>query len=258
MTTQIVTTNAVVVSDAVGKDEESDGGVERNDDASRYLPSPVEKDEEEVTKKRAWSETIRSRGSSPPARLRRLETGGVPSWTGETSRYHIVHSASRTISARSGRALSDEELDEMVYLFENGEKRMRDNDFEDARRSFYDVARAYPGCALAYWKCALALVASKKTIVSGSDDEAMCTGLLRWAVALEPSNEPLRRNAELLLRLIADSTSPETTPSLLRSPKSTGDLCALLTVATSTASFQSEHRKELRRLLRTRRLRRLL
>jgi len=178
------------------------------------------------------------------------------SYTGQMTRYHLTRGASEARTNAEGR-LDDTQLDFAVQLYEHAENMMSDgsDNFDIPCEIFFFLLETFPGWTTVYWKAALCLA-----IVGDLEkDENLILNLLRWAVKLEPKNEVLHRNVDGFIRILSfpQSLDAETFWSMSKAPKSMGDLYALMTILLRTDSMKELHSKELRELIREKRLKHL-
>ena len=264
------TRTAVVVDDKNRESKRSDDDDDDDDDDEvkhvkiehydretferRCIPDRLKrywKEREEEEEEANWIERIRRKEGVPEflTKIKRCKT-----YTGQATRYHLSRGASEARTNKR-RRLQDEELDFAVQLFEHAEEILSEGkDFEIPFHIFLFLIETYPGWTAVYWKAALCL----SVLGDVKKNESLILSLLRWAVKLEPDNEVLHRNVDGFIRILSypQSLDAESFWSMSKAPKSMGDLQVLMVLLLRSESLKEMHSKELRKLIREKRLKR--
>jgi hypothetical protein len=125
-------------------------------------------------------------------------------WMGEVDRFELVKSGQRTVN-RQGQELSDAELEYCVCRHEIGEDHLVEEQFAEAVVVFEDVVHRFPNSTLAYYKLGVAKLALIEVGAAMNDTEL----LFQKAVLIEPENNILRVNVDLILRMCSDTAIPD-------------------------------------------------
>jgi hypothetical protein len=125
-------------------------------------------------------------------------------WMGEVDRFELVKSAQRTVN-RQGQELTDEELEYCVRQHEIGEAHLVAERYADAAMVFEDVIHRFPNSTLAYFKLGVV----KLVLHEGGSTMSCAVLLFQKAVLIEPENNILRVNVDLLLRMQSNTQIPE-------------------------------------------------